>query len=670
MTACWIGLVSLLLATPASPSPRAAAPRPPDRQLVDIPRPALADADPVVAEQITARFEEAERLGASPDADPAEIARAYGMLGQILLLYDMLEPAEAAFENVLALAPRDHRGHYYLGVITQELRRLDEAREHFEMVVELDPSYLSALVRLGDVERFAGHAEAARQWYERALEVAPGTAAAHWGLGQLATTRGDPSAAVEHFEAVLELQPEASVAHYPLGIAYRELGRMEKAREHFLQRGERTVTMPDPLIDALAARIGGLSLYMNRGNSAYARGDYQTAATVYRMAVEEDPESTEARHALASSLSRLGKLGEAVEQLRILIEQHPDDAMVHYNLGAILSELGEFEEALASYRRAVELSPELADARFNLGLLLERMGRLEEALQQFRAVEAIDPEDTEATIRRLAVLTALGRPQEVEPEIRRILSVDPTNLEARLTLAATAAALGRADEAISQYRQVLDGAETVQVRARASFGIGKLLLMAGDAPGAIGELERTVELMPGIANVRLVLGNALAQSQRFEEAATQFGAAVELDPSSLTAHIGRAIALLMARQDARARDSLQESLSRLPGEPELIHLLARVLATSSEASVRDGERAFALAQQAMASQPSTRNAETVAMALAELGRFDAATEIQRRLRDQAEQGPERALVEHRLGLYERQKPVRAPWLDTSGPVDP
>ena len=109
---------------------------------------------------------------------------------------------------------------------------------------------------------------------------------------------------------------------------------------------------------------------------------------------------------------------------------------------------------------------------------------------------------------------------------------------------------------------------------------------------------------------------------------------------------------------------LEASVELHPDELPLVHLLARVLATAPEAEVRDGERALEIAQRVFATQQSIEHAETIAMALAETGRFADAVAWQRdlvtRARSRLAPGAV-AELEARLAQYERGEPVRAPW---------
>ncbi len=82
--------------------------------------------------------------------------------------------------------------------------------------------------------------------------------------------------------------------------------------------------------------------------------------------------------------------------------------------------------------------------------------------------------------------------------------------------------------------------------------------------------------------------------------------------------------------------------------------------------MRDGARAYELARQAFQAQQTIEHAETLAMALAELGRYQEAAELQRQVVAQRQQvlSPEAALERSRryLELYGNGGVVRAPWM--------
>ena len=78
-------------------------------------------------------------------------------------------------------------------------------------------------------------------------------------------------------------------------------------------------------------------------------------------------------------------------------------------------------------------------------------------------------------------------------------------------------------------------------------------------------------------------------------------------------------------------------------------------------SVRDGRRALSLARKAYGLENSLDHAETIGMALAEIGQFEEAIRWQRGLVNQAAATGDRNLVRRlvtNLKLYESRRPLR------------
>jgi hypothetical protein len=69
----------------------------------------------------------------------------------------------------------------------------------------------------------------------------------------------------------------------------------------------------------------------------------------------------------------------------------------------------------------------------------------------------------------------------------------------------------------------------------------------------------------------------------------------------------------------------------MPESVELLHALARLLASADDPEVRDGERALDLAQRTLRAGTTPSRLETLAMANAEAGSFDEAVRLQRRV---------------------------------------
>ncbi len=129
--------------------------------------------------------------------------------------------------------------------------------------------------------------------------------------------------------------------------------------------------------------------------------------------------------------------------------------------------------------------------------------------------------------------------------------------------------------------------------------------------------------------------------------------------------------LFVSRNDpARAVVLLREGLRRDPDSSSFANNLAWLLATSSNASIRDGAEAVRLAEQVvnrdmapdrpvLSSDEQAARLDTLAGAYAEAGRYDDAIKVIHRAIDAAKNANQSAIVgelEVRARLYEQHQP--------------
>ena len=118
-----------------------------------------------------------------------------------------------------------------------------------------------------------------------------------------------------------------------------------------------------------------------------------------------------------------------------------------------------------------------------------------------------------------------------------------------------------------------------------------------------------------------------------------------------------AFSIVLADRD-RFRDAialLEDAHQRFPGRIATATTLARLLASSPDNSLRDGRRAFEIAMAVYDAEPSPTHGETVALALAELGRCGEALEWMTRAVASAERGKnaaEAARLRGEIGKYQ------------------
>jgi tetratricopeptide (TPR) repeat protein len=256
---------------------------------------------------------------------------------------------------------------------------------------------------------------------------------------------------------------------------------------------------------------------------------------------------------------------------------------------------------------------------------------------------------------------AAGDYEAAREAFQRAVEAEPGSAGARVDLSAALSELGRVDEALAELRTAvaLEASGTA-----AHFTLALLLARRGDRFGAIHHLRLVLAAEPGDEAARLQLAGLLREAGLTDEALAELARVRSENPASEAAWLEEAAVLARAGRPREALDRLEQAHALWPESGFVAHALARALAGSAELELRDGERALELARWVVERAHTVDHAETLAMALAEAGRFEKAAALQEQVVGQLEGGasPERlAVAREHLEAYRRGEAVREPW---------
>ena len=134
--------------------------------------------------------------------------------------------------------------------------------------------------------------------------------------------------------------------------------------------------------------------------------------------------------------------------------------------------------------------------------------------------------------------------------------------------------LGRLDEARAQFLL----ASRIQVdQPRFLYNLGVVCERQHDHAGAVFYFEKTVELSPNRADVRVKLAIVLSHLGRSQDALAQFAKAAELEPGLYSARLQLGNALAESGQYEKAEAEYRAALDLAPATPALLTNLAAVL---------------------------------------------------------------------------------------------
>jgi tetratricopeptide (TPR) repeat protein len=195
------------------------------------------------------------------------------------------------------------------------------------------------------------------------------------------------------------------------------------------------------------------------------------------------------------------------------------------------------------------------------------------------------------------------------------------------------------------------------------MNLGDVLARKGQPDEAMAHFEQAIKLQPDYAEAYYNRGNVLYAKGRIDEAITDFEKTLQIQPDDADAHTGLGNALLRKGALKEAIAHYNEAIGLAPQDPHSRSNLAWVLATSSDASIRDGAKAVELAKHAVSLSGGREPLflRTLAAAYAETGRFsDAIAVVQQAVAIARMQGKTAlaALLEEDGLLYRGQVPLR------------
>ena len=530
---------------------------------------------------------------------------------------------DALLANEDASAADQARAFGELGRLYQAHRLLEPALACYRAAHALDPGSFAWAYYLGVLAAGAGDIDTARPAFRHALDLRADDAPALVRLADLELEQAQVDEAELLYMRAARVDDSAAVA-YGMGRVAEERGAYAEAIGQF----ERALTL-QPGASVVHYHLGQAYRELgefNRAEAALARSGPSRVAMADPLMHELTTLAIGALPHLARghAAAREGRLADAESAYRQAVAADATNVRAHESLATLLLRRGDPEGAIEHFGVAVRLAPGNAQAHSDLGVLLAELGRNDRALEHLgRAVE-LEPGLEEALLTLGNVRTRLGRLDEAEASYRRVLESDPGNGEARLGLGAVLAQTGDFEQAVVELREALRLAPEAEQAPRVHFGLAEALVRTG----------RLEEALPHYTRVR------------------------ETDPAQSLAWLREATVLMGLGRFADARAALEARLRVDATDERAAHSLARLLVAAPDPSLRDGPRSLSIAGALLQAAESAPNAETAAMGLAEVGRFDEAISIQRTLveeaRRQGRTGDERRLARN-LERYERNE---------------
>jgi tetratricopeptide (TPR) repeat protein len=366
--------------------------------------------------------------------------------------------------------------------------------------------------------------------------------------GMRALTDGDLFRAATIFNAMLQKNPHTPEPYIGLAEVQTRSGHADEA-DQWLARG-------------VIANPKDADLLRARSRIALAQRRFGDAAGLLEKASLLDPADTTDRAMLAKLYAEpLHDPARALPHFKVALTRAPQDAVLHYDYAVALAKLGRDGEALQELTQAQRLGPDNPLPSFLAAQIQAERGASGDALAMLDAVLKIKPDFEAARMARGDILLRAGRYGESTGAYRDFLQHSPRSVLGLTGLAMACQALGQAGEAMRAFKAViaLDPDNIVALNNLAAMSADRKQNLDQAASWATHALAQSKD----DSALHDTLGWVYRQSGKPELARAELREGLRLRPSAgLYYHLGM-VAADLGKTDA-AEQLLQKALLLQP----------------------------------------------------------------------------------------------------------
>lgn len=178
--------------------------------------------------------------------------------------------------------------------------------------------------------------------------------------------------------------------------------------------------------------------------------DWQGAEREFQLAISFDPRYATAHHWYAMScLVPLGRLDEALDEMRIAQSLDPVSSIVARDLALIHAYRRDFEAALEQCDHTIELNPHFSPAYWALGVIQEQRKDLDEAIAAFQRAIDLSPHSPRMLAGLARAMALAGKKSLALQSLRKLDAIAAQRYVSPIEFAAVRFAFGQRDHGFS-----------------------------------------------------------------------------------------------------------------------------------------------------------------------------------------------------------------------------
>lgn len=273
--------------------------------------------------------------------------------------------------------------------------------------------------------------------------------------------------------------------------------------------------------------------YAKLGQLRVSQKRWGEAESLYREALNRDPDFLDAIVGIVDIDFARGKPAEALQFVQAQIDRSPNNAALYLIQGESYARDKRLVDAEKSFARCLELDTRNLTGFTKLGQVQEALGRTTEALRNYERALAISPNNTGLYTAMGAAYEELGNWQEAQRAYQRALAIQPENALPANNLAYLMLEHGgNVNVALTLAQSARRGLPNVPNSADT---LGWAYFQNGAYSLAVPLLEEAVKAAPSNSAYRYHLGMAYKELDDLGRARSEFEKSLRLDPHAPTA---------------------------------------------------------------------------------------------------------------------------------------
>ncbi len=277
-----------------------------------------------------------------------------------------LEGAVTHYRRVLEIDPHYYELYLRLAHHYIRLDRIDQAEEIMDALIAVNPTHPQAHIWKALVHRTAEQPERAKAAYRRAMELDPSLVIPYLQLANMYLQEGDTEETIRILKEGLDHTDQPVALMRLLGDVY--LRRSDDAAEpdRASVYRERAVTL---FKDALEEEPDDPSLLYSLARLYLLDERLDEAISVFEQLEVLRPEDMPLKWQLADAYILAGRPEQAIQALEEVAERHPANARLYMRLGELYRAIGDAEGARINFKQATQTGRPDPSAWLNLALV-------------------------------------------------------------------------------------------------------------------------------------------------------------------------------------------------------------------------------------------------------------------------------------------------------------